>query len=546
MKWLNNLPTRTKLLIAFGVLVMFFVAGVLVALRTMLQLEKLQRDLVEHEFTTVVAVADLRQRLDRQRLIVFELVEAGNSADRARLIRLVAEGTAALDQSVRNVEGLMRNDPESFGPIAELKAALAEYRQGRTAQLELIQAGRMEEARAHSTGEQERRFERMIRAQEAVYAVAKRVAASVADEASALVQSNQTILATGSLLTIGLGLGLAALIGHSISSPLRLMAQTAEKLAEGDLTIDVAALDQERRDEVGVLASAMVKLTSNLRDQIRQVSESVAVLSASARQISASTTQLAANAAETAAAVSETSATVEELRQTAVVASQKARMVSDTSQRGAEVAVGGRRSVEETLGGMQRIQAQMDSIAERMVRLSEQSQSIGQIVTTVEDLAAQSNMLAVNAGIEAAKAGEHGRGFVVVAQEMRSLAEQSKQATVQVMAILNEIQKAAGAATLATEQGGRAVEAGATQATQTGQSIQALAANVTESASAAAQIAASSQQQLVGVGQVATSMEGVKQATLQNADGAKQLDAAARNLNELGDRLQGYVRRYRL
>ncbi len=546
MKWLNNLPTRTKLLIAFGVLVMFFVAGVLVALRAMLQLEKLQRDLVEHEFTTVVAVADLRQRLDRQRLIVFELVEAGNSADRARLIRLVAEGTAALDQSVRNVEGLMRNDPESFGPIAELKAALAEYRQGRTAQLELIQAGRMEEARAHSTGEQERRFERMIRAQEAVYAVAKRVAASVADEASALVQSNQTILATGSLLTIGLGLGLAALIGHSISSPLRLMAQTAEKLAEGDLTIDVAALDQKRRDEVGALAVAMAKLTANLRDQIRQVSESVAVLSASARQISASTTQLAANAAETAAAVSETSATVEELRQTAVVASQKARMVSDTSQRGAEVAVGGRRSVEETLGGMQRIQAQMDSIAERMVRLSEQSQSIGQIVTTVEDLAAQSNMLAVNAGIEAAKAGEHGRGFVVVAQEMRSLAEQSKQATVQVMAILNEIQKAAGAATLATEQGGRAVEAGATQATQTGQSIQALAANVTESASAAAQIAASSQQQLVGVGQVATSMEGVKQATLQNADGAKQLDAAARNLNELGDRLQGYVRRYRL
>ncbi len=546
MKWLNNLPTRTKLLIAFGVLVMFFVAGVLVALRTMLQLEKLQRDLVEHEFTTVVAVADLRQRLDRQRLIVFELVEAGNSADRARLIRLVAEGTAALDQSVRNVEGLMRNDPESFGPIAELKAALAEYRQGRTAQLELIQAGRMEEARAHSTGEHERRFERLIRAQEAVYALAKRLAASVADEASALVQSNQTILATGSLLTIGLGLGLAALIGHSISSPLRLMAQTAEKLAEGDLTIDVAALDQKRRDEVGALAVAMAKLTANLRDQIRQVSESVAVLSASARQISASTTQLAANAAETAAAVSETSATVEELRQTAVVASQKARMVSDTSQRGAEVAVGGRRSVEETLGGMQRIQAQMDSIAERMVRLSEQSQSIGQIVTTVEDLAAQSNMLAVNAGIEAAKAGEHGRGFVVVAQEMRSLAEQSKQATVQVMAILNEIQKAAGAATLATEQGGRAVEAGATQATQTGQSIQALAANVTESASAAAQIAASSQQQLVGVGQVATSMEGVKQATLQNADGAKQLDAAARNLNELGDRLQGYVRRYRL
>jgi len=198
------------------------------------------------------------------------------------------------------------------------------------------------------------------------------------------------------------------------------------------------------------------------------------------------------------------------------------------------------------VAGMRRIREQMDSIAERMVRLNEQSQSIGQIVTTVEDLAAQSNMLAVNAGIEAAKAGEHGRGFAVVAQEVRNLAEQSRQATAQVMAILADIQKATSAAMMATEQGGKSVDAGVSQASQAGQSITQINANISDSAAAAAQIAASSQQQLVGVDQVAASMEGVKQASLQNADGAQQLEAAARNLKELGDRLQRLIQQYRL
>ena len=114
------------------------------------------------------------------------------------------------------------------------------------------------------------------------------------------------------------------------------------------------------------------------------------------------------------------------------------------------------------------------------------------------------------------------------------------------MAILADIQKATSAAMMATEQGGKSVDAGVSQASQAGQSIAQINANVSDSAAAAAQIAASSQKQLVGVDQVAASMDGVKQASLQNADGARQLEAAARNLKELGDRLQRVIQHYRL
>src|SRR3989338_6289679 len=164
----------------------------------------------------------------------------------------------------------------------------------------------------------------------------------------------------------------------------------------------------------------------------RQLRESIAQLSSSSSEILATTTQVASGAAETASAVSETTATVEEVKQTAQLASQKARNVSDSAQKAAQVSQNGRKSVEESMQGMQRIQEQMESVAESIVRLSEQSQAIGEIIATVNDLAEQSNLLAVNAAIEANKAGEQGKGFAVVAQEIRSLAEQSRQASAQV------------------------------------------------------------------------------------------------------------------
>ncbi|HEY1725342.1 MAG TPA: CHASE3 domain-containing protein [Steroidobacteraceae bacterium] len=324
-----------------------------------------------------------------------------------------------------------------------------------------------------------------------------------------------------------------------MTGSLRSMAGAAEQIAAGDLR--VAVQPQSARD---LLGSAFERMTGNLREQIGGIVESATVLGSAASEIVASTAQLASSASESAAAVSQTTTTVEEIRQTAQLASQKAMSVSDSAQKALLVSHGGRKSTDEAAAGMQRIRAQMEAVAESMIRLSEQGQTIGQIIATVEDLAAQSNLLAVNAAIEAAKAGEQGKGFAVVAQEVRSLAEQSRQATERVRTILGEIQKATTAAVLATEQGTKAVEAGARQTETAAESIQSLLGSVNESAHAATQIAASSQQQLVGMDQVAGAMESIKQASTQNVASAKQLETAARNLNELGQSLKQLVVNY--
>jgi methyl-accepting chemotaxis protein len=292
-----------------------------------------------------------------------------------------------------------------------------------------------------------------------------------------------------------------------------------------------------------ILTKSIFRLIGRLGQEMREGSS---VLAASAGEILATTTQVASGAAETASAVTETTATVEEVKQTAALSSQKAKYVSESAQKVAQVSQTGRNSVEGAIQGMQRIQEQMESIAESIVHLSEQGQTIGEIIATVNDLAEQSNLLAVNAAIEAAKAGEHGKGFGVVAQEVKSLAEQSKQATAQVRTILGEIQKATSAAVLATEQGSKAVEAGVKQSMEAGEAIRQLADSVQDSAQAAVQIAASSQQQMVGMDQVALAMGNIKQASMQNVAGTKQAEAAAQNLHELGQKLLKVLEQYKI
>ncbi len=335
--------------------------------------------------------------------------------------------------------------------------------------------------------------------------------------------------------------GVLARAFAAMTRSLREMAGVAGQIAAGNLRAQVKP--QSERD---VLGNAFATMVAKLRRTISELTEGVGVLGSAAGEIVATTAQVASGAAETATAVTETTTTVEEVKKTAQLSSEKALYVSDTAQKAAQVSQGGRRAVEQSIEGINAVRRQMEAIAQSIVKLSEQGQAIGEIIATVNDLAEQSNLLAVNAAIEASKAGEQGKGFTVVAQEIKSLAEQSKQATMQVRGILGDIQKATTAAVLAAEQGSKAVEAGVKQSTESGEAIRALSQSIVEAAQAASQIAASSHQQQVGMDQVALAMDNIRQASAQNAAGTKQAEAAAHNLNELGRRLRDVVDQYRL
>ena len=341
-----------------------------------------------------------------------------------------------------------------------------------------------------------------------------------------------------------LSLLISYIIAKRISSPIRKISQEAVRVGAGDLTATITCDD--RTDEIGVMTMEFKKMVENLRKQTGEIIEGTTVLSAAVTEISTAIAELSTTATETAASISETTTTIEEVRQTSELSSQKAKQLSTNAQKTVAISQLGKKSTEDTIEEIKKIKGHMESIGETIIKLSEQSQSIGEIIATVNDLAEQSNILAVNAAIEAVKAGEAGKGFTVVAQEVKSLAEQSKAATAQIRHILNDIQKATTAAVMAAEQGSKAVEQGVKQSAQAGEAIVTLTKGVVEAAQSSIQIEASSNQQMAGIDQVNIAMKNIKQASIHNVDSARQLEDAVKSIGDLWEKLKNIVKIYKV
>jgi len=588
MGWFNNLRTNSKLLVGFGVMCVLLVGVSGMGYKTLAEIQKTERVQVGGSYQTAMDAAEIRADQNRIRGAMLEFLIAKDPIQRAALKSEIEERSRGIGLGVDRIKAFVTSQdlPKVLPLMAELERELTAYREGRAEEFKLIEADKPDEARTLGVAAQDQRFERIRATLTAIGDELQKHSDAAVTQSGRLFADAVGVFVLVTIAAVLFALFMVWLMNRLIAVPLQAITGVAERVAAGDLTVrvesegrsdEVGALQRafrtmveklhtfslaaervaagdltvrveagDRSNEVDTLQRALRIMIENLREMNRELREGFGILASSSTEILATVSQVAASASETATAVSETSTTAEEVKQTAHLSNQKAKAVQETAQKAAAVSETGRKAVTETIEVMNRIREQMESIAESVVRLSEQGQTIGEIIATVNDLAEQSNLLAVNAAIEATRAGEYGRGFAVVAQEVKSLAEQSRQATTLVRTILMEVQKATSAAVMATEQGTKAVAAGVKQATDAGDSIRALASTVGEAAQAATQIAASSQQQLVGMDQIASAIANIRQATTQNMAGSKQLEASAQNLQELGGRLKVLVERQRV
>lgn len=319
--------------------------------------------------------------------------------------------------------------------------------------------------------------------------------------------------------------------------------QLVERVGRGDLTARLAIQDD---DEMAALDRSLNQMVVNLSDITNKVTESSNGMLVTAEQVNAAVGAQSTGAAQQASAINETTTTLQQIKATSQQTLEKAASLLEVAERTKSEGSEGLQAVETAIESMQDIRKGMEDISTHIAELNERLQQIGDITTTVSELAQQSKMLALNASIEAAKAGDAGRGFAVVAEEVKDMAEQSRLATTQVQQILDEVRAASNRAVSSVESGNQSAIRGSDLAERAGKTLSGLNKVIHDTARGNQQIVAAVRQEAAGIEQIRYAMEEINKVTSQFVSATRQTESAADQLIDYATELQAMVHHFKV
>jgi len=338
-------------------------------------------------------------------------------------------------------------------------------------------------------------------------------------------------------------LGFVAL--RSITRPLAILLERITDIAqgEGDLT---KRLDNCGSEEIAKVCRMFNQFLEKLHSIINKISSTSSLVAAAANQLNSSAEHIATGAEEVAAQASTVATAGEEMSATSGDIAQNCQMAAEGAQRASQTASNGAEVVERTVTVMEQIANKVQESAKTVESLGARSDQIGAIIGTIEDIADQTNLLALNAAIEAARAGEQGRGFAVVADEVRALAERTTRATREIGEMIKAIQKETKGAVAVMEQGVQQVENGTVEAAKSGQALQDILQQINDVAMQVNQIATAAEEQTATTGEISSNMMQITEVVQQTSRGAHESAKAAAQLNGNAEELQRLVRQFKL
>ncbi|TVQ30799.1 MAG: methyl-accepting chemotaxis protein [Phycisphaeraceae bacterium] len=365
------------------------------------------------------------------------------------------------------------------------------------------------------------------------------------DMVAAAVAGAQMMIIFITLFAIVFGVATAIMIARGVIKPIQAITERLQDIAEGegDLTQRV---DEDRPDELGVLGKWFNVFVARIQDLIREVAGSANEVASAATQIAASSEQISSGMQQQQSQTAQVASAVEEMAASVTEVAQKATEASQKSDEAGKLATDGGDVVRQTVEGMQSISEQVNESAVAVGELGKRGEQIGEIIGVINDIADQTNLLALNAAIEAARAGEHGRGFAVVADEVRKLAERTQKATEEVADSIKAIQTDTTRAVERMQTGRERVGEGVTLAEQAGESLRSIVAGSREVAAMIQSIAAGAEEQSAASTQVSRSVESINAVTSESAEGVRQASAAATQLSAKAEQLQTLVGKFKL
>lgn len=329
----------------------------------------------------------------------------------------------------------------------------------------------------------------------------------------------------------------------AISQPFNEANLILEEMANGNLTVRMTG---EYSGDYKTLKDSINTVAESLSNALYEVSQAVQATASASNQISASSEQMAAGAQEQSSQTTEVASAIEEMTKTIFETNRNTSTAADSSRRAGEIAADGGKIINETVDGMNRIAEVISSAAMTVEKLGESSDQIGEIVQVIDDIADQTNLLALNAAIEAARAGEQGRGFAVVADEVRKLAERTTKATKEIADMIKKIQHDTNGAVESINRGTMEAEKGKELAKKSGESLNEIIASTNIVIDIVNQVAAASEQQSSAAEQISHSVEGISSVTQESAAGVQQIARASEDLNRMTVNLQDLINKFKI
>lgn len=487
---------------------------------------------------------------------VLELAVIGNQIALAQSEdQLVSLQGNQLSQAVTATQGAVKKLVESLGGAPELLAKAREVEGTVRKMIALLQEGdrsllalrrqMLQADLAARTAQVEARAaaQTMGFALSRLSAVAATVKESIGQQSSRTVTRmtlwNGVLLAVAVVVSIGLGL----VVIRRITVPLKKGVLFAQAIANNDLT---QSLDISQEDEVGQLAQAMNRMAENLKQIIRKVADSSAELFAAAEGLSGTTSEIAASNEQVSAQSQSVALAAEEMSATVQQVAQNSAAVNEASEDASRVASEGAQVISRAVGSMNEIARIVGQAVPTVQALGKKSEEISVVLEVIGDIADQTNLLALNAAIEAARAGEHGRGFAVVADEVRKLAEKTIKATQEIALVINSIQAESRSAVAAMDKGNQAVTEGSELADKAGQAIGAIEERVRQASSQTEQIATASEEMSTTIHDIAGNIEEVARGIAQNSIAAAELAGTAKTVASKAEELREITRGVRI